>query len=200
MKSTYKMMITALLATAACGGDSDLADNENEVITTVTLTFTPAADGVPMTFEIDDPDGDGGAAPTVDSIELAPGIYSLAVGLENRLEMPAEDITAEVADEGDEHQLFFTGSAVDGPATANPGAPLMLTYSDQDRNALPIGLTLSVNAIEGTGELIVTLRHLPPLNDEPAKTAELAAEVRDGGFAAIGGSTDAQVSFPVTVQ
>ena len=72
-------------------------------------------------------------------------------------------------------------------------------YDDADANGLPIGLLNTVVASSGGGELVVTLRHVPALGDSPVKSAELAATVRDNGFSAIGGTTDAQVTFPVQV-
>ncbi|HEU0029126.1 MAG TPA: hypothetical protein VFQ53_00745 [Kofleriaceae bacterium] len=175
-------------------------DNEGEVITTVTLTFTPDGGGTPVTASFDDPDGDGGELPVIDPIVLTAGTtYDLAVQFINRREEPAEDITLEVRDESDEHQVFFTGSAVDGPASDHPDGPLVQTYADLDVNGLPIGLDNQIVARTGTGMLTVTLRHLPPLNGQPAKTAELADAVKAGGFAGLAGETDAQVPFDVTV-
>jgi hypothetical protein len=151
-------------------------------------------------FEFDDPDGDGGDAPTIDEVELPAGSYSLAVVFENGLEDPPEDITEEIEYESDEHQLFFTGSAVNGPAADNAGAPLTHAYGDQDGDGNPIGLANTIDAVAGTGDLIVTLRHLPPLSGMPTKTSSLAADVKDGGFSAIGGSSDVNVTFAVAVQ
>ncbi len=184
----------------ACSEDGGGSTNENEVISRITLTFTPAGGGAAITARFDDPDGDGGAAPTVDPINLVAGAtYSTAVRFENALETPAEDITLEVADESDQHQIFFTGSAVKGPASNQPAAPLTHVYSDTDANGLPIGLLSSFTAAAGTGQLIVTLRHLPEVNGQAVKSAATATTVRDGGFAGLGGSTDAQVTFAVTV-
>jgi hypothetical protein len=194
---------SSLTVVAACGDDGDDHDhdNENEVITTVTLTFAPEGGGSAVVAAFDDPDGDGGEAPTIDPIDLADGAaYALSVSFENRLEDPPEDITVEVEDESDQHQIFFTGTAVNGPASDVPGAPLTHAYDDEDRNGLPIGLTNTIDAAVGTGELTVTLRHMPPVNDTPVKTADAAAGVRDNGFASLGGSTDAQVTFDVTVE
>lgn len=189
-------LIPILLLVAACGGDDTGPSNENELITTVILTFE---DGAASTvFEFDDPDGDGGDPPTIDPLNIPAGTYAVTVGFENRLENPPEDIAAEVADEADEHQVFLTGSAVDGPASDQPGAPFTHTYADQDGNGLPIGLDNTIVAGSGTGELTVTLRHLPPVNDQPVKTADTAAQVRDGGFSSIGGQNDVQVTFMVT--
>jgi hypothetical protein len=68
-----------------------------------------------------------------------------------------------------------------------------------DVNGLPLGLRNTIVAASGSGRLTVTLRHMPPLNDTAVKTATSAADVAAGGVAGIGGSTDAQVDFDVTV-
>ncbi len=192
---------TALTTTLlACGHDSaPYQGNEGEVITTVELHFIPEGGGEAIVATFDDPDGDGGDPPSVDAIALPPGEYALSLKFENRLEMPAEDITVEILDEGFEHQIFFTGSAVDGPATDNSGGALVLAYDDLDANQLPIGLQNSVRAREGMGELIVTLRHLPPIGETLVKTSTIASELRESGFSGIGGESDVQVRFQVQV-
>ena len=87
---------------AACGEDD--GHNENELITTVQLTFTPQG-GVAVIAEFHDPDGDGGTAPTADPVNLANATtYTLTVKFLNRLVMPEEDITLEVNDESTDHQ------------------------------------------------------------------------------------------------
>jgi hypothetical protein len=128
LRKTQLVLALSMLL-AACGGDDDddTGDggdgNANEVITTVTLEFAPEGGGDAISVEWNDPDGDGGGAPTIDPIALADGTtYTLAVGFENRLEDPPEIITEEVDDESDQHQIFFTGSAVNGPASDEPDA------------------------------------------------------------------------------
>jgi hypothetical protein len=190
------LCLIASVLFAAC---DDHGVHEGEVITTVQLSFAPST-GATVTAEFDDPDGDGGSPGTSDPIQLANGTtYTLDVRFKNRLETPEEDITPEVADESFQHQVFFTGSAVNGPATTNTAAPLTHSYADMDENALPVGLTNTIVAAAGTGELTVTLRHMPP-ELPPGKSADTATQVKTGGFTAIGGSTDVQVSFDVTVQ
>jgi hypothetical protein len=198
-----RTLLPLLLATLApaCGGDGHDhgGGNEGEVITTVVLTFTPEAGGDPVVAAFDDPDGDGGDPPTVDAIALpADASFALAVAFENRLESPPEDITAEVEDEGDEHQVFFTGTAIDTSDAAI--GPLAHAYADEDLGGLPIGLVNRVVTFPNTGTLTVTLRHLPPVNGVPVKVAGLAEVVATDGLGAIGGDTDAQVSFEVTVE
>lgn len=186
----------------ACGDDAQTCTTcDLEVITTVTLTLTPMGGGAPIVAEVDDPDGDGGAPPVIDSIGLQAGTtYDVTVGFQNRLEAPPEEITDEVRDEADEHQIFFTGAAVNGPATDQPNAPITHSYTDQDANGLPIGLANRfVVGAGAAGDLVVTLRHMPPINDQPVKSADTATVVKTGGFAAIGGENDAQVTFPVAI-
>lgn len=183
---------------AACSDDDGGSTNENEVITTVVLRFAPTSgDAVTATFN--DPDGDGGAAPTVDPVSLTPGNYTLTVQFQNRLVTPPEDITEEVSEEHDVHLLLFTGSAVVGPATTNTAGPLTQSYADTDGNGLPVGLTDNIVASAGTGQLTVTLRHMPP-EEPPVKSSSTVMDVKTGGVESIGGSTDAQVNFAVTVQ
>lgn len=198
------LLASCLCFAAACDDHDhehdDDHDHENEVITTVTLLFTPSGGGTAITATFDDPDGDGGEAPTVDDIELAEGDYAMTVAFENGLESPPEDITAEVMDEADEHQVFFTGSAVDGPASDQPGAPLVHAYDDMDAEGAPIGLANTIAATAGSGTLTVTLRHLPPVGGVPAKTPDLAAEVKSGGLGSIGGDNDVHVDFDVAIE
>ncbi len=192
------LFIGTLATLAACddGGEG----TENEVITTVTLTVTPSAGGAAVTAGSDDPDGDGGAAPTITPLTLAPGSYTATVRFQNKLEDPPEEITDEVRDEGGEHQIFFTGTAVDGPASTHAGAAVTHAYADTDPNGLPIGLSNTFVAVAGTGQLTLTLRHLPPLNGVAVKTSAAAEQVKTGGIDALGGSTDATVTITATVQ
>jgi hypothetical protein len=195
------LLATSLSVHTACSDDDVEGNgNEEEVITTITLSFTPAGGGAAVTAAFDDPDGDGGEAPSVDPIDLATATtYDLTVRFQNKLETPPEEITDEVRDESDQHQLFFTGTAVNGPASDQPAAPLTHTYADTDANGLPVGLSNSIVTTSGTGTLTVVLRHLPPVNDVAVKVAELASTVRADGLAALPGESDVQVDFAVTV-
>lgn len=191
---------TLLLSFAACGGHDGGSDNAEELITTVRLHFAPQGGGTAVDAAFTDLDGDGGDPPTIDSIGLVAGTtYDVTVRFLNELEAPPEEITDEVRDEGDQHQVFFTGTAVDGPASEHAGAPLTQAYADMDVNGLPIGLTNTFVAAAGAGQLTLTLRHMPPINDNPVKVAGLADQVRAGGFAAIGGENDANVTFEVAI-
>jgi hypothetical protein len=196
-----RLALSSLLCVVAACSDNGGAINENEVITTITLAFAPSGGGPSVTATFNDPDGDGGQPPTVDPISLASGTsYAMTVRFQNQLESPPGEITDEVRDEADDHQVFFTGSAINGPATSAPTAPLTHSYADTDAGGLPVGLANTIVAATGAGQLILTLRHMPPVNGVAAKVAGLAAQVKTAGLAALPGATDAQVTFTVTVR
>jgi hypothetical protein len=200
--------------TAACsdplddtGADTDGGGEETEVITTVALTFTPAT-GAAVTASFRDPDGDGGMSGTTDPIALAAGIeYALTVAFRNELANPSEDITIEIEEEAEDHQIFVLGSAVTGPAMAmTPSAVLEHAYADAESDYttntgddLPVGLANTITTLgAGAGELELVLRHMPELNGAPQKVGGLA-EAFAGGEP-LPGEVDAKVTFDVTVE
>ena len=195
---TILTLLTLTLSATGCDDTTTPHDhNEQELITTVELTFSPSA-GDPLVFSWSDPEADGD--PVVDEVALGSGDYTLAVRFLNALEDPAEDITVEVAEEASEHQVFLTGDAVAGPATSHTDAPLAQDYADEDPEGLPLGLEHTVTASAGSGELVVSLVHLPEQGGAPQKVEGLAGDVADGGLGAIPGDIDASVTFTVTVQ
>ncbi len=199
------MNIFSLLFFTACSDvekhDHDHHDHEHEVMTTITLTFTSQADGSTSEFTWADPESDGD--PVINDITLQDADdYDVAITIFNELEDPAEEITPEIADEEDEHQFFFTGSAVVGPATLdNADAIVEHAYADQDADGLPIGLSNTITTLAtGSGDLTLTLRHMPPEDGNPVKVEGLADSVANDGFESIGGANDFAITFPITVE
>jgi hypothetical protein len=181
-----------LLVLAACADTETPADaHPEEVITTVVLDFVPDS-GEPITARWADPENDG--SPVIDPIPLALGTaYRTTVRLLNELEDPPEEITDEVAAESDEHQLFFLGSAI--------GTVLEHAYADTDDAGLPVGLESDVTAVAaGSGDLVVALRHLPVENGSAQKVDGLAGQAAAEGLSSLPGTTDAEVTFQVTVE
>ena len=205
MKAMNITLALALSALTACSSDVEKESAEggghhhHELMTTVELVFSPQSGGDDLVFAFADIEGAG--APEIDTIELSVGeSYDLSVFFLNELETPTEDVTPEIADEDNEHQVFFTGSAVQGPATGdNPSAIFEHAYADADRSGLPLGLDNTAEVLQaGSGELTVTLRHMPPESGQPVKTSGLAGQVAaDGDFRSVGGGNDVQVDFPV---
>jgi hypothetical protein len=181
LKNTkYVAMATIALFISSCSND-DKPVNEDEVITTVTTTLTNGTSTVVLTSR--DLDGDGPNAPvvTVSGNLIANTVYNGSVTFLNETVTPAEDITAEVEEEDLEHQIFYQ----------IPSALGSIGYNDFDGNGNPLGLLFTLTTGNaGTGNLTVILRHIPN------KGAEGVAQ---GNIANAGGSTDAQVSYPIVV-
>ncbi len=99
--------------------------------------------------------------------------YEGSVAFLNETENPVEDITEEVEEEDDEHQVFFT-----------PGGGLDLTteYENFDADGNPLGTLFTLTTGEASmGNFTITLRHeLTKPND---------------GLASAGGDTDIEVTF-----
>lgn len=181
LKYISLLFIAGTLITA-CSSDDDSPEpvNEEEVITTLTATLTPAGGGTAITLQQQDLDGDGPNAPTITvSGNLAAGVtYNGSIVLLNETETPAEDITEEVEEEDDEHQFFYTiGGGLDATTA----------YSNFDGNNNPLGTEFTLTAgAASTGTLTFTLRH------EPTKP--------NTGLADAGGETDIIATFNVTIQ
>ena len=177
--SAFYALLT--LAMLGCSDDDTTPEiiNEDELITTVILTLTPDS-GDQVVLTTIDLDGDGPDEPvtTVVGSFSENTQYQGAVQFLNETEDPAEDITQEVIEEADEHQVFYTISE---------GLNIQTTYEDQDSQGNPLGvqITLSTGAAS-EGSLTVTLRH------EPVKPND--------GLESAGGETDISTSFDVSIQ
>ena len=180
LKLIALLVIPAIFSTSCSNDDAPV--NEEEVITTVRTTLTGGGQVITLTSR--DLDGDGPNAPvvTVSGNLVAGTTYMGSTTFLNELANPAEDITAEVEEEGTDHQIFYQLASSLGT----------VTYTDTDANGKPIGLdfTLVAGTSGTTGTLTVTLRHLPNKS---------ASGVATGDITNAGGNTDAEVSFPVTV-
>lgn len=185
-KPAFRPFLLALLASAAlvsaCKDDNEdpTPDDDNEQITTLNYTLTPVGGGTPVTVQYRDADGDGGAAPVIGTLTLAPNTtYTGALTLLDETKTPAENITAEIQEQNDEHLFLFE------PAGVN----LTITRTDKDKNNLEVGLatravTGAANATGTTGTLKITLRHQPGSKNGTATP----------------GSTDVEVTFPTVVR
>lgn len=179
----FSLVLIALVLNSACNDDEPELPNEEELITTVNYTLTPASGGAAVTLTFQDLDGDGGNDPIITGGTLeANQTYTGSLELLNESETPVEDITVEVREEDEEHQFFFQSSLTD----------LTIAYNDQDADGNPIGLSTTVTTgAAGTGNITITLRH------EPNKAA---ANVSDGDITNAGGETDIEITFPIDVQ
>ncbi|WP_064196269.1 MULTISPECIES: hypothetical protein [Emticicia] len=174
------LLISIGLFISSCKKDSIETQEENELITTVKLNFTSG--GVTQTFKFNDPDGDGGAAPTIDNISLkANTTYTLTIQVLDESKSTINDITNEVSAESDEHLFVYTPT---------PSNLLTYVYGDKDTNGFVIGLTgTAKTTTAGNGQLKVQLRHQPPVNGK---------KVKDG--TPTPGSDDMNINFNLIVQ
>lgn len=185
LKSLSLVLFTGLLFTA-CSNDNDDGDlpepvNEEEVITTMTVTLAPDDDGDAVTLKKYDPDGDGPEAPKVTvSGNLAAGAtYTGSIVLLNETKDPAENIITEVMEENTEHQFFYTADA---------NLEVTTEYGNTDDDGNPLGTEFTLTAEEASsGTLTITLRHLPK-------------KPNDGTLADAAGETDVEATFNLTVE
>lgn len=170
------LFVVSLSLMASCSDDPE-ATNEEEVITTVVVTLTPA-EGDPVLLTWDDADLDA----VVDESEINVSAnleisktYTAVIQLLNKSVSPEVDITEEVADEAEDHIFCFTVSGVN----------IAITNRNTDSNGLPLGITSTwTTTTLSSGTVTVVLRHQPGV-----KTGDCPGA----------GDTDASITFPVNV-
>lgn len=172
-----------IMSLTSCSSDDPEIVNEEELITTLKVTLTPNEGGETVILEYKDLDGDGPNDPetTITGNLVANKTYTGVTQVLNETESPAEDITLEVEEEGDEHQFFYIFS--NSIATVN--------YTDVDKNGRPIGINFTFTTTSAQiGNLTVILRH------EPNKAA---SGVSEGNITNAGGETDVEANFSLTI-
>ncbi|WP_300440243.1 type 1 periplasmic binding fold superfamily protein [Christiangramia sp.] len=183
LKFIAMFLFLGLVITSCSDDDDNIPEevNEEEVITTMTVTLTPAGGGDEITLQTRDLDGDGPNAPevTVSGPLAANATYNGSIVLLNETESPAENITEEVEEEDEEHQFFYTVSN---------GLNVTVEYAnfDDDGNELGTEFTLTTGAAS-SGNLTFTLRH------------DLT-KPNGGDLSAAGGETDISATFNVSVE
>ncbi|MEL7005353.1 MAG: GTP cyclohydrolase [Bacteroidota bacterium] len=201
MKKFKNYLILGLLASTvlftACSDDDEAPEEENvvEVFTDVTLIFTNA-DGGTVRATAQDPDGVGAQELVVqDEITLMAGAtYTLTYEIQNALDPnDVEDIGAEILEEDNEHQFFF--SFTEGAFSSPMGdgnidtASEPINYDDEDENGWNVGLvtswTTSSETLSG-GTFRVRLQHQP--------------DVKMATTGSNDGDTDFDLSFVLNIQ
>lgn len=191
-KGSFKLAVLSamliLLAFVACKEDNPSdpgGGNDQELITKVILTLTENGTSNTVTATFNDPDGGGGAAPTITGLSLKAGsTYTGKIELKDESKNPVEDITEEVKEEADAHQFFYT------PQGALAGR-ITVTVTDKDSKNLPVGLEFTVAVSAGaavTGSaansLNVALSHF----EGATKTGTSRSP-----------ETDVEINFPVNI-
>lgn len=187
MKRKFGLIVSAALLSSvlitSCSKDDEEV-NDEELITTLALSFSPVGGGATSTYQFRDIDGPGGNAPTIDEIVLAPGtVYNLAVRVLNESVSPAEDITLEVITEATSHRFYHIPSAASNITVGNLNI---------DANGITLGVNGQVTTTTAsTGTYRVVLRHY---DGTPPNKAE--ADPVDSPKS----SSDIDVTFSTRVQ
>lgn len=182
-----QIIIPALIscvALASCEKDDEDPhdEHEHEVITDVKLVFTNESDATDVVEALaQDPDGEGVEPMTiVTDIALDTNkTYTLTIEIVNNLESPANDVAAEVKEEDEEHQFFFsfTNNAFTNPTgSGNVGdGTSAIVYNDEDANGNPLGLSTTWTTGSTTtsnGTFRVVLMHQPGVKTATSGTLD----------------------------
>lgn len=176
--------IALFILSSSCHKEKVEPGDDNELITTVKLEFKAVSNSSIATksFYWRDVQGDG-VVDSVDPIILDKNTtYEMIVSLLDETKKPVFDISKEIDNESDVHLFVYR---------TNPLGLLNVQIKDLDKNGMPIGLRSEVKSqyAPGNGKLTVILKHQPPVNGKTVKTGNEE-----------GGSTDVDVTFPITVQ
>ena len=188
-------LIAAVLFSAvlfSCKSEDPVIENDEEVITDVTLKFTELNEsgnpvGDSFEFLASDPQGVALGTPTIETVTLMKGkSYQMEILLFNSI--ANEDITEEVEEESDEHQFFFLGSGF-------TSSILSINYDDPSGELIGLQNTLTVSSSPGasTTEIRVILRH------DLDKSYPGANNPNFTNFAQAGGETDLDITFPIEI-
>ncbi len=158
MKKNSKQIIALLFISnmmfTACTKEKATEENTEELITTVIVKLTPVAGGSPLEFKYEDIDGVGGAAATFQEIVIAPNkVYNAQIILLDKTKSPVDTVSAEVEEEANDHQFYFT---------PNSGVNLTVSNLETDPLGRPLGLTSTwATGAASTGKIFITLKHKP---------------------------------------
>ena len=193
------MLLISGAVIVGCSKDDDDVppeENEEEVITDVKLIFTNTADSNDVVqARAQDPDGAGVQELAIlDEITLGTNkTYTLTLEVMNNLHSPGENIGEEIAEEDEEHQLFFSFSNdVFASPTGNgniDNSSDPLNYNDMDSKGNPVGLSTNwtTSSTQSTGgTFVVRLQHQP--------------DVKSSSTGANDGDTDFELNFVLNIQ
>lgn len=188
MKQYIAILTTALftlVSWSSCNKpekDVDIPEPDNEVITTIKLSATNVADTTDnVTAQWRDLTPNDGN-PDLSQVGMTlkkDAVYTVSLTFLDETKSPAGDITQEVRDRANYHLICYT------PAS---GLNLTVQRTDHDGNTPQMELGLQskfTTAAASTGGLQVALHHQP--------------SGKNGTDCSIG-STDAQVTFAITIQ
>ncbi len=178
------LLFAVVLLVSGCKKFEAGEDNEEEVITTMNLYFSPVGGGPAVIYSFDDADGPGGNVPVQSEIVLNPNTsYNVKLELLNKTVSPADSITNEVQEEDLAHRFYYTPS---------PGTPVSIITQDNDANGAPLGISsLWTTGAPAAGTVTITLRHYPGTPPDK-QTEDLVNSPKS--------STDISITFTTKIQ
>lgn len=181
----YAFFLVFISLFSCIRGDEVEPMDDNELITTVKLVFTPVDEdedrGLPLVFYWKDNEGDG-VVDRLDPIVLNDNTqYELQVQLLDETKSPKVDISEAIIEEADEHLFVYK---------VLPASLLKLSIKDRDSKGLALGLRADVKTgPRGDGKIRVILKHQPPVNGQSVKNGQEEP-----------GSTDVDVEFNISIK
>ncbi len=186
--STVLFLSFITLLSIGCGKeDAPTVDVRDEIITNLSLTFTPTDGSSVIIFAFEDLGNTSGLPPTQSSEPLAANTtYEIKAEFLTRANNATKILTGKIRDAGDAYQVFMSLSPDNVFQT--------FEYTDMDANAQPIGLTSEATTSERftTGSLRITLI------ENPDKS--LGYTIGDGVPSGVGGSVELDVTFDMIIQ
>ena len=172
--------------------DEDLppAENEEEIIDKLTLTFEEVLTKDAVVVEATDPDGPGALNFEFDTIKLQSNSqYTLTIKLENTTD--GENITDEIMEESNDHMFFFSFddnifSSPEGNGNVDNRLD-EVDYEDEDESGYPLGLETSWSTVESNekGKFRIVLKHQPDIKSATSSFND--------------GQTDVDVTWPIAI-
>lgn len=151
--------------------------NEEELITTLVVSLESATDKIELRYT--DLDGDGPNPGVFQAPNLKPNTtYEGKLQFLNESESPAEDITLEIEEESNDHQVFYVVN----------GLNVTIEPVNIDSNGYYLGTSFNLTTLTAAseGQLQFILRHLP-------------TKPNDGNPSTAGGATDLSVIFNLKI-
>lgn len=159
-------LLSFSILTFSCKKDDPIQEHENEQINQVQLTFHNETNHKIFTWSLDQKD-----TIMLDAYQT----YELSVAFLHVDKGEAEDLTEEIEEEAENHQIVYS---------IEPASLASITYLDKDANDLPIGLDSRINVLApGNGTFRVALKHFNGTKNNPAS-----------------GSYDVDVQFPIQIK
>lgn len=179
------ILLVVIMFSMGCeNNDEDPTPMEiNRNITTLRYILDTPGDEPLVTFLYQDLDGMGGNEPLIQGGTLKGGtVYFGNIEVLDESTTPLVNFSDEINADKENHQFFFNLQGLD----AN------INYADADNNRNPIGLfTAFLTGDPGMGTVTINLQR--NLN-------KFGSGVADGSINNAGGTTDIQVTFPVTIE